>query len=90
MRVIVMVMLTILSVVLTGCVPTLIIPSMSQVYHKDNVYIGASIGYPAVTQVEANVWVSKQPDIDIGISGARYSETSYSIISFSPYVRYWI
>lgn len=89
MRVVVMLMLTILSLVLTGCV-ALLVPSMSQVYHKDNVYFGASIGYPAITQVEANVWVSKQPDIDIGISGARYSEDGYSDISFNPYVRYWI
>lgn len=81
--------LSIVYMTLTGCV-ALFVPSQSQIYHKDNVYIGASIGYGRVIQAEANTWISKQPDIDVGLAVANYSESSYSSLSFSPYLRYWV
>lgn len=89
MRSIVILMLIVVSTTLTGCV-ALIVPSPSQLYHKDNVYVGTSIGYGNILQAEANTWVSKQHDVDIGLAVCRYSETSYSSLSFSPYIRYWI
>ncbi|MCX8029856.1 MAG: hypothetical protein N2712_07685 [Brevinematales bacterium] len=74
---------------LVGCV-ALVVPSPSQLYHKDNVYVGASIGYGNILQAEFSTWVYKQPDIDIGLSVCRFEERSYNSLSFDPYVRYWI
>ncbi|MEN2997451.1 MAG: hypothetical protein ABDH28_00205 [Brevinematia bacterium] len=79
-------------VFLSNCVAVMI-PSISQYYHKDNAFISASIGYyPENYSGEFSIWINKENELDTGVSLLMYVDSNYDNnygYSAYPFVRKW-